>query len=467
MRASALLLLLAVSGSESDVPARLVGGALTGGRAYATAQSLTDRIGARPAGSVSAERAVEWALAELRAAGLKNVRKEPVKVPHWVRGEESAELLAPSSEILHVTALGGSVATAAGGVSAEVVEAGSFEEIKALGVKARGRIVLINKPVARSPHGDGYGQVVPLRHSGAVAAAQVGAVAALLRSVGTGAHRLPHTGMTSYEDGTPKIPFAALAAEDADLLHRLLASGEKPRVKLRLGCQQLGDVDSSNVMGEVPGRDKAGEIVLLGAHLDSWDLGTGAIDDGAGCAIVIEAARLIAHLRTPPRRTVRVVLFMNEEFGLSGARAYAERHKNELDKHVAALEADSGAGRPLGFSVTGDEHALALVRKWVAPLATLQAAEVSSTRFGGADVIPMQIRGVPAVGLQQDMSSYFDWHHTAADTLDKIDPLELAWSAGAAAVLAWAAAEARETLPRPAPTAQPSWMGPSEPQKAK
>lgn len=437
----------------SSAAARLAGAALLDGHAYADAQALSDRVGQRLAGTPAAERAVEWALAAMRSAGLKNVRREPVKVPRWLRGDESAEVIAPASLPLHAAALGGSVGTPKGGLTAEVVEVASLDELKALGERARGKIVLFNKPMQRTRGFEGYGAAVGLRGHGAVDAARAGAVAALIRSVGTGAYRLPHTGATRYDDKVAKIPFAAVAAEDAELLHRLLAAGGPVKIKLALGAHTLGEIESANVVGEAPGRETPGELVLVGAHLDSWDLGAGALDDAAGCALAIEAGRLAAAVGGA-RRTMRVVLFMNEENGLSGARAYAETHKAELGQHVAALEADAGAGRPIGVGAVGGAPSLALVGAWAAPLAALRLDEPRATEIGGADLIPLQSAGVPIIEVLQDMSSYFDWHHTAGDTFDKIDPHDLALDAVAFSLLAFAAADAPERLPPPPP---PKW----------
>ncbi|MSP62023.1 MAG: peptidase M28 family protein [Myxococcales bacterium] len=446
----------AAAPAESTVAARITGAALIDGQSYAIVQSLTDKVGHRLAGTPSAERAVEWALKEMARAGLSNVHREKVMVPRWVRGEESVELLAPSVQSLHALTLGNSVGTPPGGITAEVIEVTSLDEAKALGEKAKGKIVLFNKAMNRVGQGfDGYGAVVPMRGAGAIEAARNGAVAALIRSVGTGAYRLPHTGATHYDDKVTKIPFAAITAEDADLIHRWIAAGETVKVRMRLGAKNDGEVESANVVGDLPGREKPEEIVLLGAHLDSWDVGTGAIDDGAGCAIVIEAARLLRTLGLTPRRTVRVVLFMNEEHGLSGARAYAERHDKEVANHVAALEADSGAGRPLGFGVAGGPLSVALVSRLAAPLAPLRTSSVKIVEAEGADLIPLQARGVPVLGLLQDMTTYFDWHHTNADTLDKIDPIDLALNAAAMAVMAHAVAEMAERLPPSPPP--PKW----------
>jgi hypothetical protein len=455
-----LVLLSAVAQAAPPDPngpvAKLTGAAFAQGTAYRLVQSLSDNIGPRLAGSSGAERAVDWAMKTMQSLGLKNVRKEPVKVPRWIRGEAVAQLVSPSTLPFHVVALGGSVATAPAGVTADVVEVASVDDLKLLGPQVKGKIVLWNKPMQRFPSGEGYGQVVGLRGRGAIEAAKLGAVAALIRSVGTGEYRLPHTGATRYDDKVTKIPFAAIAAEDADHVHRLLANGDKVKVHLKLGAHQAGEADSFNVVGEVPGRDKPDEIVLIGAHLDSWDLATGALDDASGCGVVLDAASLMIKLGLQPHRTVRVVLFMNEENGLSGARAYAKQHQAELPKHVAAMEADSGAGRPIGLSVSGGSPAVELVTKWAAPLRAFFDAQVKSADFGGADLIPLQAGAVPVLDVRQDMSSYFDWHHTAADTVDKIDPIDLALMVSAFAALAHTAADADDLLPRSQP-APPSW----------
>jgi Zn-dependent M28 family amino/carboxypeptidase len=445
-------LALAAPPDPAQLAARLAGAAIVGGHAYSIVQSLVDSVGQRLAGSNGADRGVEWALREMRAIGLKNVRKEAVKVPRWVRGAESVELVAPVARALHAVALGGSVATPAGGITGEILEVTSFDDLKAKSDKVQGKIVLFNKPMSRTRGFEGYGSVVPMRGRGAIEAAKLGAAAALIRSVGTGAYRLPHTGATRYDDKIPAIPFAAVAAEDADLLHRLTQAGPV-KAKIRLDVGQKGEVDSANVVGEFPG--KTDEIVLIGAHLDSWDLGEGAIDDGAGVAIVLETARLFNVLQLQPRRTLRVVLFMNEENGLNGARAYAEAHKNEIAKHVAALEADAGAGRPYGYSVAGGPAAVDLIKKLMAPLTQLHLDEVTATDEAGADLIPLQRAGVPVLGLNQDMSDYFNWHHTAADTLDKIDPNDLSLDVAAFAWIAHALADCAERLPTPPPP--PKW----------
>lgn len=415
--------------------------------AYETIRSLTDTVGPRLSGSPGDARAVAWAQATLKAQGFANVHAEAVTVPYWERGEESGALVAPGPMPLALCALGGSVATPEGGLEADVVEARSLEEIDALGEKARGKIVFVWKVMERKPDGSGYGATVPIRGGAASRAAKVGAVGALIRSVATSNARFPHTGSLRYAEGVPKIPAAALAIPDADQIHRLLASGASVRVRIRLGARTLPDAQSANVVGEIPGREKPEEIVLLGGHLDSWDLGTGAIDDGAGLGIVIEAARLVGQLPRRPRRTLRVVAFANEENGLAGARAYALVHAAELPLHVAALEADSGAGRVSGFGWTAGPS----VEPFLASVAAiLRPFGLGDTKKGGggADVGPLRAAGVPLFSPIQDSSRYFDFHHSADDTFDKIDREELNSGVAAMAALAYALADAEAPLER-------------------
>ncbi|WP_225413114.1 M20/M25/M40 family metallo-hydrolase [Stigmatella hybrida] len=431
------------------VAERLVGAALTEGHAWTRLAELTDGVGARLSGSEGAAAAVQWALRSFKADGVK-AWLEPVKVPHWVRGEERAELLGSErfrGRPLSVMALGGSGATPPEGVTGEVVEVRSLEELGALGARVKGRIVLFNHTMQKP---EDYGRFASLRSRGPAAAAKAGAVAALVRSLATASLATPHTGATRFEEGDPRIAAASVTVEDAELLSRLVAAGGPVRVKLMLGCQELPDADSFNVVAEVKGREKPQEVVLLGAHLDSWDVGTGAHDDGAGVVMVMEAARLLAKQRPAPRRTVRVVLFMNEENGLRGARAYAEAHAAELPRHVAALEMDAGGGRPVGVVLRAGAGAAEKVRPWLSPLRTVGAGALMEGEAGGADLIPLLPARVPFFGLRQDASRYFDVHHTHADTLD---PVALAQSTAAVTWLAYAMAEMPEQLPRPeAPT---------------
>jgi carboxypeptidase Q len=438
-----------LSEAYGSVAGRIIGAELVEGQSYAILQHLTDRIGPRLTGSAGAEAAVAWTAERLRSHGLA-VRTEKVMVPRWVRGAEEAEIVAPAPQRVLVTALGGSEPTPPEGLTAEVVEAVGLEGLEALDDAAvRGKIVLFNAPMTVRGM-EGYGPPVAQRSRGAVAAARRGAVAAIVRSVGTLSARLVHTGAMSYAEAVPRIPAAAIAAEDADLIHRLLASDETVRLRLRLGCRTLPDVESANVVADLPGRERADEVVLIGAHLDSWDLGTGAIDDGAGVAMVMETLRLLKALGLQPRRTVRGVLFMNEENGLRGGKAYAQAHAAELPRHVAAFETDSGAARPTGLSATvgpGGQDMLLDLARLLRPL----GAEEVMAGGGGADIEPLLASSVPLLGLRLDTTRYFDWHHTPADTLDKVEPQDLALGTAALAVTAYVLADMPGTLPRPAP----------------
>ena len=367
----ALLTLLAAPPYSPEVAARLVGGALNDGVAYARLADLTDAVGARLSGSPGASVAVQWALRRFQEDGVA-ARTEPVKVPHWVRGEERAQVLPARGMLGHelaVTALGGSPGTPEGGITAEVVEVRSIAEVQSLGDKAKGKIVFFNHDMSAAGGKSGYGEASPLRNRGPAEAARVGAAGALVRSLATASLRDPHTGATTFEDDARKVPAAAVSVEDAELLHRLLQRGPV-RVRLGLGCRTLPDADSANVVADVRGREKPDEVVLIGAHLDSWDLATGAVDDGAGVVIVMEALRLLAKLPQPPRRTVRAVLFMNEENGLAGAKAYAQAHAAEVDRHVVALESDAGAGRPLAVALPAGDGAQAILAPWLLPAPT-------------------------------------------------------------------------------------------------
>jgi hypothetical protein len=419
-----------------------------GSRAFEWVREIVDRAGPRLAGSPGDRAAVAASLALLQAQGFSNVRAEPVTVPVWRRGTEVGEVTSPVSQRLALTALGGSVPTPEEGLEAEVVRVSSLAELDAKGAGCRGRIVFIDRPTARTTDGSGYGEAARVRSAGASRAARLGAVGLLIRSIGTDRDRLPHTGSLTYEPDAERIPAAALSIPDAELLTRLLARGAPVRARFTLGCRALPDAQSANVIGEVPGRERPEEIVLLAAHLDSWDLGTGALDDGAGCGIVIEAARQIAALSRRPRRTVRVVLFANEENGLAGGQAYARAHAAELDRHVAALEVDLGQGPPLGFSWKAGDSAEGPLRAIAQLLAPIAADRLTAAAVGGADLLGMLPSGIPSLGLLLDASTYFDYHHTANDTLDKIDPRLLDRSTAAAAVAAYLLAEMPDRMER-------------------
>jgi hypothetical protein len=420
--------------------------------AYYFVAGLTTEVGPRFAGSDGDRRAVEWARRELEELGFDKVWTEEVTVPRWVRGEAAAEIVAPWPQPVSLVALGGSVGTPEGGVEAEVVEVANLDELEGLDPAAvAGKIVFINQRMRRAREGSGYGETVAIRSRGPARAGALGAAAVVIRSVGTSNNRLAHTGGTRYEDGVPKIPAAALSNPDADLLAAQVESGETVRFRLELGCHTLPDVPSANVFAEVRGRDLPDQVVLLAAHLDSWDLGTGAIDDGAGCAIVTEAARLIGELDPPPRRTIRVWLTANEELGLSGARAYGEAHAGEMQNHVAAAESDFGAGRVWAMNSRVTETALPLVRDLAQLLRPLGIEYGGNEARGGADLRPMREHRVPLFDLRQDGSEYFDVHHTANDTLDKVDPDALAQNVAAYAVTALVLADVDTQLGPAAP----------------
>ena len=421
----------------------------SGSKAYDWVREIVDRAGPRLAGSPGDHAAVEAATAILKAQGFANVRAEPVTVPVWQRGIEVGEVVSPVSQRLALTALGGSEPTPAGGLEAEIVRVSTLEELDQLDASAcRGKIVFIDRKMARTSDGSGYGDAVPARSDGASRAARLGAAGLLIRSIGTDRDRLPHTGALTYAKDAPRIPAAALSVPDADLLTRLVRRGGPVRVRFALTCGKKPDALSASVVGEVVGREKPEEIVLVGAHLDSWDLGTGAIDDGAGCGIAIEAARQIAALSPHPRRTIRVVLFANEESGLAGGKTYAKAHAEELARHVASLEADLGDGPPLGFSWNAGPSAEAMLKAIAGLAGAVAAGQLKVAKSGGADISPLIPSGVPSLGLMLDASTYFDLHHTANDTLDKIDPATLDRSTAVFAIAAYVLAETPETLER-------------------
>lgn len=422
-------------------------------RAYDLVASLTTEVGPRSAGSSGDRAAVAWALTKLRELGFQNVRAESVEVPHWDRGDLSAEILEPFPQKLVAVSLGGSIGTSADGISAPVVAVNDLDELARLKPsQVRNHIVYINNRMERARDGSGYGPAVRKRGIGAVEAAKLGAVGVVIRSVGTDNNRIAHTGAMRYEDGVKRIPAIALSNPDADLLDRQLAAGRTVMFRMNSSARYLPNEMSANVIGEIPGREKPEEIVLLGAHLDSWDVGTGAHDDGAGVAIVTAAAKLIGELRRPPQRTIRVVLYANEEFGLSGAKAYAVAHAKELDKHVLAMEADFGAGRVWQFSSNVGSEALPLVATIQQLIQPMGVAWGGNKAYGGADIGPLYRLGVPVVEPGQDGSLYFDLHHTDNDTLDKIDSVQLNQNVAVYATAAYVASMADRTFGRVAVT---------------
>lgn len=438
----------ALDAAELAQAAALRDAALAGTGAYDLVRALTVEVGPRPAGSPGDKAAVAWGLATLRRLGFENVHAEAVKVPHWDRGEAEGWIVTPARRPVALLALGGSIGTPETGVDAPVVRAESLAALAAMDEAAvRGKIVFLDVKMARTKDITGYAGAVPARGMGWSAASKKGAVALLLRSIGTDHNRLAHTGAQRPDEGVRPIPAAAISAPDADLLAAQLADGAAVTFHLRLGARQLPPEESANVVGEIVGSELPQEVVLLGAHLDSWDPGTGAIDDGAGVAIVTETARRLGALAKHPRRTVRVVLYANEEFGLSGARGYAEAHQDELARIQVAAEADLGADPVVrvGGKVPADgQPALATLAALLRPLGIERNPEEGD---GGADL--STLTGVPIVALEQDASRYFDFHHTANDTLDKVDPRNLDQVVAAFATFAYVAAQARQGFRAP------------------
>ncbi len=421
---------------------KLVAAATNSGVGYPRLAELCDTFGARPSGSTNLAGAVRWALAKLRSDGFENVRGEPVKVRRWTRGAESAELIAPHRERLPVLGFGGTVATPPEGISAPVLVVTNFAELTQRAVEARGRIVVFNAPFTD------YGDSVRYRWNGAVEAAKAGAVASVIRSVTPFSLRTPHTGMMRYDDAVPKIPHAGLAPEDAERLARLQARGVTPTLNLKLSAAWDEEVTDANVIAELRGREKPEEFVVIGGHFDSWDVGQGALDDGAGCVAAWEALRLLKELGLTPRRTIRLVLWTNEEFGLAGAKAYRDTHKAELPRHIAGIETDNGTFDPAGFGFTGSERGGDVIRGVLAFLG--ESMDAGRFTLGGADadLTPLIEEGVPALGLRLKPNNYMWFHHTDADTVDKVELGAFRRCTAALAVMAYALAELEEPLPR-------------------
>ena len=420
---------------------RIIGAALTTNRAYERLAYLTDHIGNRISGSTNLERAIAWALAEMKSDGLDNVRAEKVMVPHWVRGAESLELLTPVATKLTMLGLGNSIATPAEGISAEAVVVRDFAELDALGERVRGKVVVYNAPFVD------YGATVQYRVTGASRAARYGAVAVLVRSITPVSLQTPHTGAMNYDPQQPKIPAAAITIEGAELLQRMYDRSERPTLRLKMEAKFLPDSESANVIAELKGTEHPEEIVLIGGHFDSWDVGQGAPDDGGSCIAVWEAIRLLKDLGLRPKRTIRVVLFTNEENGLRGGTGYRDAHRDEVAKHIFAIESDSGIYRPEGLALA--TNAPLQVRSNLTEIAKLLSG-INADRIGvdggGADIGPMMREGVAGGNLEVDGTHYFDIHHTQADTLDKINPRDLSLCVATLAVFAYTIADLPEPL---------------------
>jgi len=431
-----------------EVAVKIILSADKDGGGWKKLQHLTDHIGHRISGSPALDKATAWAITAMKADGHENVHGEKVMVPKWVRGAESGRITAPVERPLALLQLGNSAATPAKGITAPVVVVGSFDELDKLGAAGvKGKIVLFNHPMRpwNQKEGPGYGEAVEYRNKGPSRASKLGAAAVLVRTVSNRTLRSPHTGNTKFEKDVKPIPAVAVSIEDAELMARLAAEGEKVTVQLRTGGKLHKDVPSENVIAEIRGREKPDEVVVMGGHIDSWDVGQGAHDDGGGCVITMQALTLLRQLGLTPRRTIRVVLFTNEENGLKGAKQYVIDHAAEMDKHVLAIEADTGVFAPQGFEVSGDADAVRRATDIASLLEPIGATHIVFSD-AGADVGELVDKKVVGMGLSMDTSTYFDYHHSQADTLDKVRPEDLRRDIAAVAIIAYVVADMPDRL---------------------
>ena len=403
---------------------------------------LTDTFGQRLSGSDNLNRAIAWAVETMKKDGLENVHTERVMIPRWVRGSESLEITNPPHHNVPLLGLGGSVATPPAGVEADVMVVSNGDDLTKRAAEAKGKIVLFNVPYTN------YGETVQYRSGGASMAARLGAVASLVRAVGPMGLRTPHTGGMNYVADVAKIPTAAIPAEDANRIQRLVNRGIKVRLRLKMEAKFDADVESFNVVGEIKGSEKPDEIVLVGGHFDSWDPGMGASDDGVGCVVTWEAARLMKKLNIRPKRTVRVVLFTNEENGTRGGNGYRDQHAQEASNHIFSVESDSGVFAPARLGFSGSEAARKIIGEIATLLAPLGLQEVASGG-GGADIGPISALGkVPMMAYSGDSNKYFTIHHTPADTVDRIDPSEVSKAAAALSAMIYVVADMPQALPK-------------------
>jgi carboxypeptidase Q len=438
----ALLFCATAHAEEPDaMAAKLRDAALVSNVAYGLVESLTTEIGPRMVGSPADAKAVAWGVEKLKGLGFENVHTEPVSFDAWVRGTETAEVTFPFPQKLMITSLGGSVATPKNGLEAEAVIFKSYQQLLDTPQGAlTGKIAIVTQRTIRVQDGAGYGANGAIRRAGAVEAAKRGAVAYLIRSLGTSSHRFPHTGSMRYENGVAKIPAAALSAPDAEQLERMAQRGQPIKIKLNLTPKLAGPVTTYNVIGDIVGSEKPDEVVVIGGHLDSWDLGTGAIDDGAGVAITTAAAKMIIDSGVKPKRTIRVILFAAEEVGLVGATEYVRANKEKIPNFVIGAESDFGAGPIYQFQTRIGAGALPAIKRILEVMKPLGIIAGDNNAGGGPDIGPFVKEGMPAAELQQNGLDYFDYHHTPDDTLDKIDPRHLSQNVAAYTVFAWMAA---------------------------
>ncbi|TDI75108.1 MAG: peptidase M28 family protein [Bacteroidetes bacterium] len=419
---------------------RLIEAALADSFAYDRLAYMTDTFGPRFSGSTNLESAIDWMLEAMAQDGLQNVIGEEVMVPHWVRGDESLTLMEPHESNMQILGLGGSVGTPPMGITAEVLVVKDFDDLDAHADEARGKIVLFNNDTWR-------GYDTTYRRNGAIRAAQVGAIAILIRSVAPASMSTPHTGTSNYDENTPRIPKAAVTLEDANMMQRMQNRGQKIVVRLKMGATTLPDVLSRNVLAEVVGSEFPDEIIVLGGHIDSWDVGQGAMDDGGGVVAAWQAVKLIQDLGLKPKRTVRVVAWTNEENGMRGANGYRDAHVDEIDNHILGIESDGGVFKPRGFGFSGSGDAYDLLVEIGQLLEGIEAGQITRGG-GGADIGPLMAEGMPGMGLSVDGTEYFWYHHTHADTIDKLDPHELNLCVAAMAVMAYVVADMDQRLPR-------------------
>jgi carboxypeptidase Q len=427
----------------------LIDASLASDSAWNRLAYITDTFGPRFSGSQNLEDAIDEIVRMMKKDGFDTVYTEPVKVPNWVRGNESAKMVSPRPRLMPMLGLGGSIATPPEGITAEVIVVDELDSVATLGDRAKGKIVLINQAFeeGRGPAPfRGYSQTVRIRSMGAVESAKVGAVATLIRSVGPYGMQTPHTGSMAYVDGVPRIPAAAITIEDSEMIKRMTERGQKVVVTLQMEAQMMPDADSRNIIVELRGYEKPEEIVVMGGHIDSWDVGTGAMDDAGGCIVTWEALRLMKELGLRPRRTVRVVFWTNEENGLRGANVYKNNRLAEVEKHVLAMESDAGVFSPEGFGFTGVNAAYGVINE-IGQMLTPIGANTITRGGGGADISPLTREGVPSMGLTVDGTKYFWYHHTEADTIDKLNRDEVKRCVAAMAVMAFVVADMEERLP--------------------
>jgi carboxypeptidase Q len=423
---------------------RIITAAMADSSAWNRLAEMTDKFGNRLSGSESLERTIDWILAQMKSDGLENVHGEKIMVPHWVRGEESASLISPRATPLHMIGLGRSVGTPREGITAPVMIVGSFDELTRRAAEAKGKMVLFDVPFTS------YGETVRYRSGAASAAGRVGAVAALIRSVSSYSIQNPHTGAMNYDTTVKvRVPAAALSVEDALMLHRMVNRGENVVVNLRMSAETLPDAPSRNIIAEIRGSEKPDEVVVLGGHIDSWDVGQGAMDDGGGVVAAWEAVKLIKKLGLEPRRTIRVVGWTNEENGSRGGNGYRDAHRAELDKHVLAMESDNGVFDVRGLGISAGAGGLAMAQD-IATLLTPIGANKATDGGTDADTDPLNAAGVPTISPTVDGTRYFWFHHSSGDTMDKLDPREMAENVAFLAVMAFVAADMPGYLPRSA-----------------